>query len=160
MNGCGYLILLYSCVSILIGATSDDSTPLLTTFLETTTGQVAVCIVGVGLAISAINEWYMATGKLMQKMIHKNDLSNNQYKPLLMLGRVGRFSRGFVFAAFSYLLFRSVWSHKPDVPKSTDKAFAFINFQFGGILMGLIAIGLAFYGLFLILSAKHRNIPM
>ncbi len=160
INGCGYLILLYSCISILIGATSDDSTPLLTAFLKSTTGQVTVCIVGIGLAISAINEWYMATGNLMQKMILKDDLSDNQYSTLLILGRVGRFARGFVFAAFSYLLFRSLWNHKPEVPKSTEKAFAFINFEFGDIIMGLIAIGLAFYGLFLILSAKHRNIPM
>ena len=96
----------------------------------------------------------------MNQMIHQEDLTKTQYKYLMLLGRVVRFSRGIVFAVFSYIMYRSIYYGLKNLPKGADAAFQFINAQYGAVIMGTVAAGLACYGLFLILSGMHRNIPI
>jgi hypothetical protein len=102
----------------------------------------------------------MALGSMIEKMILPDDLSGKNYNYLIVLGRVGRFSRGIVFGVFSYLFFKTVIGKSNDVPKGADAAFTFMSVEYGSLIMGIVAGGLALYGLFLILSAKHRNIPI
>lgn len=161
INGFGYMVLLFSCIKLLIGAGfQGENTRLMVQLLSNWWGTLILITLALGLGVSALNEWYMAFGNMIEKMILPDDLSNTQYKYLLLLGRVGRFSRGIVFGVFSYLFFKTVIGWSNDIPKGADAAFTFMSVEYGSIIMGIVAGGLAFYGLFLILSAKHRNIPI
>lgn len=161
VNALGYILLLFSCIKLLIGSGfQEDNTRLVVQLLSTWWGKLILLTLAVSLAISAINEWYMAFGKMIDRMILPDDLSSKQYKYLLILGRLGRFSRGIVFGVFSYLFFKTVIGWSNDIPRGADAAFTFMSVEYGSLIMGIVAGGLAFYGLFLILSAKHRNIPI
>ncbi len=161
VNALGYAVLLFSCIKLLIGAGfQGENTRLMVQLLSTWWGTLILITLSVSLAISAINEWYMAFGNMIRKMILPDDLSDQNYNYLILLGRVGRFSRGIVFGVFSYLFFKTVIGWSKDIPKGADAAFTFMSIEYGSFIMGVVAGGLALYGLFLILSAKHRNIPI
>nr|WP_201771009.1 DUF1206 domain-containing protein [Nonlabens ulvanivorans] len=123
-------------------------------------GKIIVFIIATGLAVSAINEWWISFSTMMDKMTHKENLTDHQYKYLMLLGRIGRFCRGIVFAVFAYILARSAYYNMQNLPKGADAAFAFMHVQYGAVIMGLVSSGVLFYGLFLILSSKYRNIPI
>lgn len=161
VNGLGYIALLFTCIKLLIGAGfSEDNQRLIVYLLSNWWGTCILTIASVSLAISALNEWYMALCKMINKMILQDDLNIHQYGALLLLGRVGRFSRGIVFGVFSYLFFKVIIGWSSTVPEGTEEAFTFLSLEYGTWTMGIVAGGLALYGLYLILSAKHRNIPI
>jgi hypothetical protein len=144
---------------ILIEQYSDKS-GLLETYFFTAIGKIIVVIVMVSLLISAVNEWIMAFSKRMTQMTTQHDLNSRNYAALMLLGRIGRFSRGLVFLAFAYIFGRPLVMNLQRLPYSESDAFAFMQSQFGAISMFVVASGLALYGAFLILSSKYRNIPI
>ncbi|SCX96426.1 protein of unknown function [Nonlabens sp. Hel1_33_55] len=160
INGLGYCLLLFTCVTVLIGAQNDDDSNIKLMVLQSDFGKVLVFIVAVGLAVSAVNEWWISFSSMMDKMTHSDDLTARQYKYLMLLGRFGRFSRGIVFAVFAYVLARSAYYSMDNLPDGFDAAFAFISVTYGAFFMGVVSFGIICYGMFLIMSGKHRNIPI
>ncbi|WP_397300013.1 MULTISPECIES: DUF1206 domain-containing protein [Nonlabens] len=161
INGIGYCLLLFTCLKLLFGMPDDDGNPgWKIKILQSVWGKIIVFIIATGLAVSAINEWWISFSTMMDKMTHKENLTDHQYKYLMLLGRIGRFSRGIVFAVFAYILARSAYYNMQNLPKGADAAFAFMHVEYGAIIMGLVSSGVLFYGLFLILSSKYRNIPI
>ncbi len=160
INGLGYCLLLFTCISVLSGTYDQDDPGYKFMILQSTLGKSLVYLIAIGLGISAINEWWISFSSMLKKMIHSDLMSPVQYKYLLFLGRVGRFSRGFVFAVFSYILARSAYYDLQNIPEGADAAFAFINANSGAFIMGSIAFGVMCYGLFLMISGRHRNIPI
>jgi len=160
INGIGYCLLLFTCITILLGAQDKGDSEFKIMVLNSIYGKIAAYIIAIGLAASAINEWWISFSVMMDKMTLDDDLSPFQYKYLMLLGRVGRFSRGIVFGIFAYVFARSAYYDMDNLPKGADAAFAFISAEYGAVFMGLVAFGVMCYGLFLILSGKHRNIPI
>ncbi|BAO56646.1 DUF1206 domain-containing protein [Nonlabens marinus] len=160
VNAVGYILLWYTCWTIFIGYIDNDNSAVNAFLTGSTFGTVVIYGVAVGLAISAINEWWITFSSMMDKMVVDSVLDPKQYKYLLLLGKFGRFNRGIVFAVFAYILARSAYYNLDSFPKGAFEAFAFINAASGAYVMGFIAFGVICYGLFLLLSARHRNIPI
>jgi len=160
INAIGYILLLYTCITILLGGIDSGGSGLKLILLHSIIGKILIYSIALGLAISAINEWWISFSSMMDKMMTKDRLGARQYNYLLFLGRFGRFNRGIVFATFSYILGRSAYYNLNDLPRGAFKAFAFINATLGAYVMGFIAFGIICYGLFLLLGARHRNIPI
>jgi hypothetical protein len=160
INGLGYCLLLFTCITILFGTSNSGDSAIKLMVLQSDFGKIVIYIIALGLAVSAINEWWISLAKMMDMMTFSKDLGSNQYKYLLLLGRFGRFSRGIVFGIFAYILARSAYYDLDNIPEGADAAFAFISATYGAYVMGFVAFGVMSYGLFLILSARHRNIPI
>ncbi|MGB3590516.1 MAG: DUF1206 domain-containing protein [Nonlabens sp.] len=159
INGLGYTLLLYTCVVILLDS-RDGSGGIIAGQMYSWWGKILVLTITIGLLVSAVNEWIMSFSPMMLTMTNQNKMTDRNYKALMLLGRVGRFSRGLVFAAFAYIFGRPLVYRFQLIPENEGDAFAFMQSQFGAIIMGTVAGGLALYGLFLLLSSKNRNIPM
>lgn len=160
INATGYGLLLISCITILLGINHQGDSDIKLMILNSVFGKIVVYVIAIGLLISAINEWWISFATMMNKMTHSRDLSSRQYRYLLILGRFGRFCRGIVFAVFAYILARSAYYNLDNLPKGADAAFMFISVTYGAYVMGFIAFGIICYGMFLIISARHRNIPI
>ncbi len=160
INGLGYCLLLFTCITILLGAQSNSDSNFKLMVLQSIYGKILVYIIAIGLAVSAINEWWISFSDMMNKMTLPDNLTTLQYKWLMGLGRFGRFCRGIVFGVFAYVLARSAYYDMENLPKGADAAFAFMDATYGAVFMGIVAFGMMCYGLFLILSGKHRNIPI
>ncbi|AZQ44611.1 DUF1206 domain-containing protein [Nonlabens ponticola] len=161
INGLGYILLCYSSITLLIGIKQNEGkSPFITSMLDSQLGVVLVIIVAAGLAISAINEFYMAFCGLMEDMILKDEMDKDNYSRLLLLGKIGRSARGLVFGCVAYTLFKAAFSDSAGVPGGTTVAFKFLEDAFGEIIMCVVAGGLAMYGLYLIIGSKYRNVPI
>lgn len=160
INAFGYCLLLFTCITVLLGTKGDVASNFNLKILPTTVGKLLVYIVALGLAVSMINEWWISLSNMINKMTLSDQLTDRKYKYLMLLGRVGRFSRGIVFGTLAYVLARSTYYDLENLPEGADAAFAFISATYGAFIMAVVAFGVICYGLFLILSARHRNIPI
>jgi hypothetical protein len=160
INGLGYCLLLFTCITILLGKSDEGDSEIKLMILQSSFGKIVVYIIAIGLAVSAINELWISFADIMDKMVNKKDLTNRHYKYLLLLGRFGRFNRGIVFGALAYVLARSAYYDLDNLPQGADAAFVFISATYGAYFMAFVAFGVMCYGLYLILSGKHRNIPI
>lgn len=160
INGLGYCLLLFTCITLLLGNQDDVNSDFNLKILPTVYGKILIYIIALSLAISAINEWWISFSSMMDKMTYNDQLKIIHYKCLLLLGRIGRFSRGVFFGIFSYILAGSAYYDLENLPKGADAAFVFISATYGAFIMAVVAFGMMCYGLFLILSGRHRNIPI
>lgn len=74
------------------------------------------------------------------------------------LGRLGYLSRGVVFGIIGYFFFIAGIQANPGAAKGTEGVFHFLNQSGGPWLMGIIALGLLGYGVFMFVKAKYKKI--
>jgi hypothetical protein len=118
-----------------------------------------VWIVGIAAIIIIISGGYQvykgASGKFMEKI----QLVGTKFSEVFRkAGIVGYISRGVVLLVIGYLLFHSAIEADPGSVQDTDGAFSFLENNFGSFLMGLIALGLVGYGVFMFVKAKYERI--
>jgi hypothetical protein len=73
-------------------------------------------------------------------------------------GVMGYISRGIVLDIIGYLLIRAAITLNPSEAKGSDKAFDFLENNFGGFLMGVVALGLIAYGIFMFVKARYQRL--
>jgi len=82
---------------------------------------------------------------------------NRKIKDMYMkLGKWGYISRGTIFAIVGFFLFKAAITSNASQAGGTDSAFSFLSSTGGPWLMGLIAIGLAGYGVFQLVKARYK----
>jgi hypothetical protein len=82
---------------------------------------------------------------------------NREIKNLYMkLGKAGYIARGIVFSIIAFFFFRAAVTASSSQAGGTDKVFSFLSSTGGPWLMGLVAIGLAGYGVFQIVKARYK----
>lgn len=74
----------------------------------------------------------------------------------MKLGKAGFIARGIIFAIIAFFFFQAAVTASSSQAGGMDKAFGFLNSAGGPWLMGLIAIGLAGYGVFQIVKARYK----
>jgi hypothetical protein len=73
-------------------------------------------------------------------------------------GMIGYAARGLVFSIIGYFLVRAAVDSNPRQANGTREAFDFLQHNFGNLLMGIVALGLIAYGIFMFVRARHENI--
>jgi hypothetical protein len=122
-------------------------------------GQWVIGIVGLVIVGNGIYQIYRAiSGKFMKKIrVVKADFENTVRKA----GITGYISRGVVLIIVGYLIFHAaITSNARQVQGGTDNAFEFIENIFGNFLLGVVAVGLVGYGLFMFVKAKYQRISI
>ncbi len=114
-------------------------------------GAIGVIIIGVGLY-----QFYKGySGKYLKEL---NVAQSNQRDLIEKTGKFGFMSRGVVFCILGYFVLRAGVTENPGIIRGTQGAFSFLQQQsYGWLLMGLIAIGLLGYGIFMLFVAKHSK---
>ncbi|MEK6480237.1 DUF1206 domain-containing protein [Catalinimonas sp. 4WD22] len=82
---------------------------------------------------------------------------NREIKNLYMkLGKAGYIARGVVFSIIAFFFFRAAITASSSQAGGTDQVFSFLSSTGGPWLMGVVAIGLAGYGVFQIVKARYK----
>ena len=115
-----------------------------------------VLLVGAGMAIKALYDIYRAYSKKFREDIEETEMSRNEQKLLLNSGRAGHTSRGIVLTLMAFMTLRSGLSSGSKIGKQTD-AFEFIKNEFGTTVLGLVAIGLVGYAIYMFIKAKYPS---
>ncbi|WP_237701663.1 DUF1206 domain-containing protein [Algoriphagus machipongonensis] len=76
---------------------------------------------------------------------------------MVTLGKVGHTARGLVIGVIAFLTYRAAFSYSSEVAGGTKEAFSFLQDEFGTIVLSLVALGLAMYGIFLLINARYRD---
>ncbi|MEQ9443300.1 MAG: DUF1206 domain-containing protein [Cyclobacteriaceae bacterium] len=141
------------------GGNSQET--LVSTLLGQPFGQILVGIVAMVFFGKAAYQIQRAiTGKFAKK-IQDSELNYRVKDTLRKAGFVGYIARGIVIAIIGYLFLRAAIEANPDQAGGTEQAFQFIEASstWGTILLGIIAIGLACYGVFMFVKARYKVLP-
>ena len=116
-------------------------------------GIVSIVVIGIGIyqIIRGI------TGRFMKKV---NLYKSNMKDAFKTAGTTGYISRGIVLGIVGYFLFHAALVSNPDEAQGTGAAFDFLQNKFGSVMMGIVAIGLAGYGVFCFVKAKYQKIDL
>lgn len=159
-SGAFYSLLAFSAFEILIGSgggSGDGRESLIATALSKPFGQVIVLIIATIFLGRAIIQMVIAYTNSYQKKVKAQNLEPKVQKLMLTLGKIGYTSRGIVIGVVAFLTYRAAFFYNSEEAGGTKEAFSFLQNEFGTVVLSLVAIGLAMYGIFLIINARYRD---
>jgi uncharacterized protein DUF1206 len=122
-------------------------------------GQWLVGIVGVGVLIAAIMQFYQAyTGDFRQEL-KRSEMSDSTELWAMQIGRIGLIARGIVFAVIGIFVLLAATHANPNEARGLRGALRVLEQQpLGPWVLGLIALGLMAYGIYMLVLACYRRI--
>lgn len=117
-------------------------------------GIIALVIIGNGCR----QIFRAVTGKFMKNVELNYSTRSGLFRKT---GTAGYTSRGIVLIIIGYFFFRAaLQSDASEADGGTNAAFQFLENTFGSLLMGVVAIGLLGYGLFMFVKGKYQKIDL
>lgn len=113
---------------------------------------------GLGIVAYGFAEWVKAYRASFEKRL-RPDLKGDTRRLVRKVARVGLVSRGVVFLLIGGFLTYAAWTSDPSEARGLEGALETLGRQsYGPWLMGLVALGLAGYGILQIVKAWYRRI--
>jgi len=130
--------------------------------LTGTTGTYVFVVIGVGLAIKGIYQFVKAyKGNFLEKFNIQSISAIAKRRYIKRIGYAGLISRGIVICIIAYFFLTAGFNLHGTTSqnmKGTAEAFSFIQQQaYGKWLLGIVAIGMVCYGLFMFSTAAYRK---
>ncbi|WP_164510897.1 DUF1206 domain-containing protein [Nonlabens xiamenensis] len=162
LSAMSYAVLAYTAIEILLGSSDggSGSSNWLSALLDQSWGVYVVYAIALALAGKGIYELYRAYSGKYKKRIQNAELDQKAQSFLTKAGKVGFTARGIVFGILAFLFAKAAYQSNAAMAGGTKKAFSFLQEQGGLVLLGIIAAGLALYGIYLLASSRYRNIPI
>ncbi len=124
--------------------------------LEQPAGQWLVGIVAVLVFAKGIYHIYKGVADKFGEDIKDGGVERKIKETYMKLGKAGYIARGVIFGIIGFFLFKAAITASSSQVGGTDKAFSFLSSAGGPWLLGLVAIGLAGYGVFQIVKARYK----
>jgi hypothetical protein len=157
-----YAGLAFSAVGLIVGSTSrggrtpDDWTALL---LSWPLGRVLVVCVGLAVVGLGLRELYQAYKARFLKYLELDQMGERAKRWTERWGRLGVAARGLVFGVVGTFLISAALEHDPQEARGLGGALQTLARQpLGPWLLGVVALGLVAYGLFMLSVARYRYI--
>lgn len=170
-SGILYGVIAYSFAKPLISALSGNGSPqpesndngdekaALWEILSMDWGKAMLWIIAAIIAGQAIQQFYISYSASFMKKIDNYPSIKNEYDFIRKAGRYGYFARGIVFGILAFFIVQVILQHNANAYKGTEGALQYLlSFTYGQILLGAVAFGLAGYGVFHIMVARHANL--
>lgn len=143
------------------GYVEDPKSDWVVQLLSSPVGAVLVGVVGVGLLGVAVYQFYAATTAGFVQYLRDANLPASAEHTITGLGRYGLAARGVVFGILSFLLLRAAWRTDPSDPPGLSEALHTLSSQpYGQVLLGVVALGLALFGMFAISKTWYRHLDL
>jgi hypothetical protein len=162
--GVSHVVLALSAVQLLLGAGGDssggDSSAQDRTawLLSQPFGQWLVGLVGVVVMGVGIYQWYQAYSAKFREQLKLAEMSSTQQRWGTRLGRLGFAARGVVFGIVGSLLIAAAIHAEPQEARGLGGALTTLAEQsFGPWLLGVLAVGLIAYGVYVLVEARYRR---
>jgi hypothetical protein len=128
--------------------------------LEQPFGAVLLALVGGGIVIAGVVQFYQAYTKRFMGDFRVTAMTPTERRWVQRTGQIGYSARGIVFPIVGVGLARAALQHNPSEARDTRQALIEIaSSGYGQLLLGLVAVGLLAFGLFMVASARYRTIP-
>ncbi len=140
------------------GSTSDGdtATDVTATVLEQPWGAALVIIAGLVVLGVGLYSIYNGATKRFKEDLEAGTGSGNVGTAIVGAGMAGYIARGIAFAILGILIVVAGWKSDPEQAAGLDAALRTLGEQpFGSVLLIIIGIGLALYGLYSIARARY-----
>jgi len=161
-RGLVYGFLAYTALSLLQGsrtAQSSQQRGYAAQVMAHPGGRWAVGLVGLGILVAGA---VMVVEGIQQKFMRyfpASELDGNTRAAVRRLGMVGTIARGLVFALTGVLVASAAWTYNAAKASGLDGALKTLRDQpFGGLLLGLAALGLIAFGVYGLAEARYRRV--
>jgi hypothetical protein len=156
-----YLGLAFSAVKIVLGARSGGgfwARSWTAWLLAEPYGAWLVALVGAGVFAAGIYFFYQALSAQFRETLLDTDMGDAGEKWGTRFGRFGFAARGVVFCIIGIFLVFAAWYSDAGETRDFAGALRFVERQtYGAWLLGLVALGLFSYGIFMLFLAKFRR---
>jgi hypothetical protein len=117
-------------------------------------GLLGLIVLGVGLY-----QFYQSYSAKFREKLKLGEMSQTEQRWAIRSGRFGLAARGVVFGIIGGFLVQAALQYNPDKAQGLGGALQTLSQQrFGPWLLGIVAIGLIAYGLYMLISARYRRI--
>lgn len=160
-SGIAYGILCITAVKIVADAGASSGTPKEATggVLAWTGGTVLVAIAGAIMIGVALYQAYKGLARKFLEDTKTGEMSPGVRKGYTALGVFGHVARAVVFALIGYGLIKAAVDYKPEEAIGLDGALRELaNASYGPAVLGLVAVGLAGFGVYSIVDSRYRRV--
>jgi len=121
-------------------------------------GQWLVAIAGAIVFARGAFYLYRAYSRKFREKLKLREMSAIEEKWALRLGRMGYAARGVVFAIIGiFLVVAAIYADPHEARGIAGALDALAQQPWGGAMVGVVAIGLAAYGIFMFVEARYRR---
>jgi hypothetical protein len=163
VSGFIYASLAFTAVQLMTGSGgrggSDESSKEWTaTLLAQPLGQWLVGLVGVGIIAVAVYQVYEAYTAKFRAYLERGDMSRKAELWATRVGQIGLAARGVVFGVLGIFLMYAALRANPNEARGLSGALRALEQQpFGPWLLGVVALGLVAYGVYMFVLARYRR---
>lgn len=141
------------------GGGGDSRQTLAAKLLEQPFGQLLVGIVAVGTIAAGLYQIYYGYSEKYKKEVQSGGFKHEVEHQLIRAGKLGYMARGIVWLVIGYLFLQAAVKASSSEAGGSSKAFQLLeNNSYGSFILGAVALGLIFYGVFMFLRARHQPI--
>lgn len=121
-------------------------------------GVWIIGLVGAAIIANGLAQFYKAWKSSLTEDLHLTDVGAQHADLVTKIGRAGYAARGVAFTMIGGFLVGAAIHHNPSEAQGLDGILATLAAQpFGPYLLGIVAIGLAAYGVFALVEARYRR---
>ena len=159
-RGIFYAFLCYTTVAIIFNSHSGSSEKEHTEkVFDLPYGRWIVGAIGIGVLAWGLGSAWRAISRNFKDDLHTERMSETTKRWTTRAGVVGYSARALVFLLIGIFVLRAAWEYDPDESVGLDGALQKLAQQsFGPLLLGIVAAGLAVYGLFYLVKAAYREV--
>jgi hypothetical protein len=155
--------LAFSAARLIFGERGESSERLhksrTTQIMRLPFGPWLVGLAGVGFIGFGLYQIYKGYKSKFRKRLDTGAMSESEDKWATRFAKFGLTARGLVFGIIGYFLIVSALDYDPNEVRGLGGALESLAQQsFGKVLLGIVAAGLAIYGLYMLVEAKYHRI--
>lgn len=161
-SGLVYGALAYYAAQLVLGNggnNGDSRQTLVRELLQQPFGQWLVGLVAVGTAIAGLYQIYLGLSDKYKKNVQSAGLKHEVEAMMIKAGKIGYVARGIVWLIIAYFFLRAAMNANPQEASGSGRAFRFLEeSSLGSYMLGAVALGLIFYGVFMFMRARYQAI--
>lgn len=157
-KGVLYAVLALSALQVALGQSSGGSSTdsMTADLMKMTAGQLLVGAVGLGVLAYGVYYVYQGWSEKFLEKLDGRPQNADVGKAYRWLGKAGFVAKGIAISLIGGLLIYAAVTHDPKKSAGLDQALQEIVQQpFGQVLLTLVGVGIACYGLFAFARARH-----
>ncbi len=117
-------------------------------------GRIIVAIVGIAVLIGGFYQIYAGITENFEQRFKPYALTGEERKVAIDMGKIGTAVRGVVIGIIGFFLILAATSANPARARGFDGALRYLGHQpYGVYLLGIVAVGLIFLGLYSLMAA-------
>ncbi len=157
ISGILYGSLAYTAVKMVVGNDSQSGSSFFSKLFNSDYATVSTVVIGLVFIGKGIYEFYQGYSGKFKDEVEAAGLDHKAQDYVMKAGKIGYTSRGLVAGILGFLFVKAGLANNAQQLSKTD-AFSFIQDEFGSIVMGIVALGLVGYGIFMIVKAKYSSL--